>query len=101
VATAGGAGSPHPLTEGADPFVVRWLSTGQILLLASWGTDTLEVRVVDPETGETGPLPHGTASGSFTEIRFFDASADGRWIVFVEDERQGDIWLLEATEGSF
>jgi Tol biopolymer transport system component len=101
VATVGEAGGPGPLTEGAHPFAVRWLPTGQILLLGSWGTDALEVRVVDPATGEAEPLPHGAASGSFREIRFFDVSADGRWIVFVEDDRQGDVWLLEATEGSF
>jgi Tol biopolymer transport system component len=92
----------HPITDGANPEDVRWLvATDQLLVLAHWGTDTLSLRILDPATGVLTPMPAAAASGPASEIQYFDASADGRWIILHEIERRGDIWLLEATKGSF
>jgi len=98
----GSAAGARPITEGANPEDIRWLSpSGRLLVLGHWGVEAASVRLVDPATGASTPLPHGTASGPFAEILYFDTSADGRWIAFHELEGRGDIWLLEATKGSF
>ena len=34
-------------------------------------------------------------------IQVFDISADGRWLVLLEDDPTGDVWVLEASRGSF
>ena len=47
------------------------------------------------------PVPVEGASHNGMSNNFPKVSPDGRWIVFVEEDRQGDIWLLEATEDSF
>ena len=51
--------------------------------------------------GAATPLPHGGDSEPSSAIWYFDASPDGRWVVQVEAENRGDVWLLEAKEGSF
>jgi hypothetical protein len=46
------------------------------------------------------PIRHGEAAGPYSEMQGFDVSSDGRRLALVEVERRGDVWLLEASEGS-
>jgi len=55
---------------------------------------------VAPTGGEPAPAPDdlladGAAPGDF------DLSADGRLLAYTREELRGDLWLLEAREGSY
>ena len=102
LAEVGHAEEARPISDGADPEDLRWLGpAGPLLVLAPWGEGRISLRALDPATGVSTALPYGTPSGPFSQIQYFDASADGRWIVYLETEERGDVWLLEATKGSF
>jgi hypothetical protein len=47
------------------------------------------------------PLPFEVNAGPSSEIPDFDLSPDGRWLAVIEVDRRGDVWLLEASKGSF
>ncbi len=90
------------LTTAAGVIDLRWLADGdRLVALALWGGSVASLRTVDPATGEVAPLPHGEAAAPYVEIPGFDMSPDGRWLALVEVERRGDVWLLEASGGSF
>ena len=59
------------------------------------------LRTVDPATGQATPLALEVAEGPTSEIADFDVSPGGRWLAVVEVDRRGDVWLLEASKGSF
>jgi Tol biopolymer transport system component len=90
------------LTEGAGAERVRWEeSSGRLLVLGLWGDRRPSLRILDPETLDTVPLPYEAVSGSGAEIAYFDSSPDGRWLVVVEERHRGDVWLLETRDGTF
>jgi Tol biopolymer transport system component len=102
ITAADGKGETRRLTEGATIDDVRWDGqSGRLLALGLWGERTQSLRTVDPESKALAPVPHGTTSGPFSEIQAFDTSADGRWLVLLEDDPTGDVWMLEASRGSF
>jgi TolB protein len=99
---ADGRGQTRRLTEGATVDDVRWDGqSGRLLALGLWGRRGQSLRAVDPETYALASVPHAAASGPFSEIQVFDISADGRWLVLLEDDPTGDVWVLEASRGSF
>jgi TolB protein len=100
--TIGQRETARRLTEGAGVVDLRWPpGRGLIVALALWGGSVATLRTVDPATGETAPLSPGTAAEPSRVIPDFDVSPDGRWLALVEVERRGDVWLLEASDGSF
>jgi Tol biopolymer transport system component len=97
-------GPPRRLTVDSGTLGLRWIAAGGGLLVAgTWGTEELSLRRVDASSGAVTPLePRLVLGGLGSDIAGdFDASRDGRFVVFTEEKRQGNIWLLEAEKGSF
>ena len=90
------------LTTGAGALDPRWPHDGGGLVgQGLWGRSVPSLRTVDPATGQAAPLPREVATGPTSEVADFDVSPDGRWLAVIEVEHRGDVWLLEASEGSF
>ena len=101
VVAADGSGSPERLTDRAGAVQVRWVSPGGLLVLGLWGGHVPELRFLDPETRDSAPAPHSEVSGPFSQIQTFDVSPDGRWLILLEENHRGDVWVLDAQDGSF
>ncbi|MCG6927266.1 MAG: serine/threonine-protein kinase [Acidobacteria bacterium] len=92
----------RPLTTGAGALDLRWPHDGGGLVVQGlWGRSVPSLRTVDPATGQATPLALEVAEGPTSEIADFDVSPGGRWLAVVEVDRRGDVWLLEASKGSF
>jgi Tol biopolymer transport system component len=99
-AEAGGA--PRRLTRDADARFVRWEPrSGALLVSGVWGTPETRLRWVDPAGGETHDFSPPVRFGNALALGEFAVSADGRLLATVEEERRGNIWILEATSGSY
>ena len=97
-----GSGVPERLTEGAEASLIRWPVQGWgLLVLGEWGGHATQIRAVDPATHDMAPVPQAEVSGPFAQIEAFDVTPDGRWLTLLEESTRGDIWILEAQEGSF
>jgi hypothetical protein len=63
-----------------------------MLVSGSWGGTAVSVRVVDPVTGAvTIPNPP-VVFGEDEDMCDFDASPDGRTLVYARTSRKGNIW---------
>jgi TolB protein len=99
---ADGSKPPYRLSSGGTIMLVRWdPAEGRLLASGLWGERTMAVRSVSLETGATVPLSPAVDFGSGSSPGMFDISADGRWIVYPYEEDRGDVWVLEASKGSY
>ncbi|UCF37504.1 MAG: PD40 domain-containing protein, partial [Acidobacteriota bacterium] len=90
------------LTSGAEAMRVRYdARTGGLLVSGLWGEDNLSVRSVSLTTGEALPLNPPLVLGKTGDLPLFDASSDGEILLFTRENRRGDIWLIESTNGVF
>jgi serine/threonine protein kinase len=91
----------------------RARSPGRPTRVTDAGLRTTVRSTASATSGRCRP-PGGKAGGSPSTGRWtcppgghpqvipdLDISPDGRWLVLVEVDRRGDVWLLEASEGSF
>jgi dipeptidyl aminopeptidase/acylaminoacyl peptidase len=99
---AEGSGEPRRLTDGADARGVAWdVRSGEILVKGLWGGQFFEVRAVDPVTGAATPRPEIAPLSPSAVMGSFDVSADGRMVVWAEEEDYGDLWMLEGEQFRF
>jgi Tol biopolymer transport system component len=92
---------PRQVTFGADCRFLRWNhATGNLLVSGRWGEETVTLREVDPITGRIAPLERPIDFGQAAEYGMFDVATDGR-LALTYEEIRGDVWLLEATTGSY
>lgn len=93
---------PVRLTRGADPF---WLtkdpSSDQLLIVGNWGSANLEARFLPFSGGEARPIPAIGAGLDGHALSEVSVSSDGRLSALLENQSEGDIWMLEATRGRF
>jgi Tol biopolymer transport system component len=102
ILTSDGSGSPRQITTGAEARFVRWDPGGQALWVSgSWGGRLREIRRVALRDGAVSTLQDPLILGESVFLGTFDVSRDGRRIVCTIEEVRGDIWSLEADEGSF
>jgi Tol biopolymer transport system component len=95
-------GPPRRVTTGAQACLARWDGGSTALLVSgSWGAGSTEVRQVSLAGGEAEPLSPRLNFGWADALGDFDVSPDGSLIVYVEEKLHGDVWTLEAREGSF
>jgi Tol biopolymer transport system component len=101
-AAVDGSQPPRKLTDGANAQFITWNpSTGDLLVLGTWGTARRTVRAVDLSGGPTREVPAATPSDGSANLLEFDVSADGRLLALLEQSMNGDVWLLDAIDGSF
>ena len=98
----GSAASPSRLTRGAGTL---WITTdpssGDLLVLGTWGAAGRVVRRVPFSGGAPGAVPELSALAWDSDLWEVEASRDGRLLAVITSKREGDVWILEAKEGSF
>lgn len=100
VDAAGGA--VRRLTTGAGAHAIRFdPRSGALLVSGTWGGDHPVLRSLDPGTGAAGAADTSVAFGPAAYYADFDLSADGRFLTYVHDGYQGDLWLLTAQRGAW
>lgn len=101
-AEAAGSGESVRLTAGAG---AEWVTldpaTGDILVLGAWGGPKKEVRRVAFGGGPPRPVPGFGSQSKGRDLMEVEASRDGRFFVVIEQEKEGDVWMLEAKKGAF
>jgi Tol biopolymer transport system component/predicted Ser/Thr protein kinase len=96
----GGSGEARRFLQGRNVRRVRWdHSTGDLLVAGCRREDELAIFRVSTGTGEI--LEEVARLGSQRDVPVFDASADGRLITFSRSEALGDVWVIEAENGSY
>ena len=95
--TVGADGSlPARITQGAEAELVRWEPDGEHLLVSGrWGSFGIELKRVPTDGGSPEPLGEPVVFGDDTADGLFDLTRDGRWMVYLQSESRGDIWLME------
>ena len=89
-------GAAWPITAGAAASCAKWDTLAASLLVAGgWGGEVPVFRRVSP-SGRDSP-----AGPNFDLARaglggLFDVSRDGQLYTYTEEDRRGDIWLLEV-----
>jgi serine/threonine protein kinase len=102
VVPSDGSKPARPLTNKAGAGRVRWdPASGDLLASGHWGENRVTLRRVSPSTGVTSPFTPEIEFGGAGAAGLFDVSTDGRWLVFTKEELVGDIWMLNATGGSW
>jgi hypothetical protein len=80
---------------------VRWEgSTDRLLVSGKWGGGEYELRRVRLDGSGAEPLEPPVWFGP-EQNALFDVSPDGRLIAYSKQKLKGNVWLLEAEEGSF
>ena len=96
-----GSAPARRVTHGAGARRIRWHPvTGGLLVSGLWGRESVSLRSVAVDGGESSPLDPPPYLGP-AAVGFFDISADGTFLVYPRDDLKGNIWLLEATNGTY
>jgi Tol biopolymer transport system component len=99
IVSAEGLAESRPLTKGAHAQEVRATGSGYAVC-GRWGAEQMECRFVDfgqgaildqPTVDFRGPIP----------VYVFDMSRDGNLVAFARDRPYGDLWVLEASKGTY
>ena len=86
---------PNRLTrEVKDLRGVGWTPDGSHLVFASKERGAYQLRVISVQGGESKPLPAATASAADPSV-----SPNGRFVVFVENRENWNIWRLPLKGG--
>jgi serine/threonine-protein kinase len=98
VSAAGGA--PRLVTSGARVTWAHWdRATGAIYASGLWDGPLMTLRRLSPSTGEARPLDPDVSFGNVA-VGLFDVAQDGKTVALREEIARGDIWVLDAPNGS-
>jgi Tol biopolymer transport system component len=88
---------PIQLTHGARAVRAIWNPSGDDLLVSgTWGSDRVTLRRVSLSDGTSRPFePVLDLGPEDSDAGLFALDAAGRLLVYVVEERSGDIWLTE------
>jgi len=102
IAASNGSGVSRGLTAEAKVMMVRWLWARNTLVASGfWGERLPTIRLVPPWGGEATRLVLPSQLVPDLEYPLFDISSDETTLGLFQRARQGEIWVLEAEEGSF
>ena len=88
------------VTAGAMAMAVGWEPQGDELLVSgTWGSDRIELRSVDLETGEVSSLVPPIFFGQANGFGLFDTTADGTVFAHMVSQRKGNIWVADLGDG--
>lgn len=88
------------LNLAAAPHMVHWNQASGLLWVSGLWDGELGIRVVDPETGTAKELPQPVRFENDLSLAYFNTDALGAQVVYSRPTRLGNIWILEAAEGS-
>jgi eukaryotic-like serine/threonine-protein kinase len=102
VGPADGSGTTSVLTSGAKASQVRWCAAqGAWMVSGFWGGRRAGIRLV-LATGGTAREVSGLSQVMLDQrFPYFEVSRDGNLVAVSERSRQEEIWILDATGGSF
>jgi Tol biopolymer transport system component len=93
--------SPRQLIAQGDLKFLRWgPSAGQLLVTGIWNNETPSLRSVSIDSGAVAPIDPSIRFGN-AGLGNFDVARNEQIIATVVEETRGDIWLLEATAGTY
>ncbi|MEH6417651.1 winged helix-turn-helix domain-containing protein [Pseudomonas sp. CGJS7] len=100
IAANGGAEREIGDCDPRSPPTFEWTPDGRGLIFGSMLTaqGLVGMRVLDLASGEWRAVPYRPGAGNVDLSPRF--SPDGRWIVFLRNNPQGDFWRLPAEGGS-
>ncbi|WP_186442595.1 winged helix-turn-helix domain-containing protein [Lysobacter antibioticus] len=100
IAANGGAERELGDCDSRSPPTFDWTPDGRGLIFGSMWTSqgTVGMRVLDLASGEWRAVPYDPGVGNLDLWPRF--SPDGRWLVFVRNNPQGDFWRLPAEGGT-
>jgi Tol biopolymer transport system component len=90
------------ITHNAGALRIRWDQLSDALLVSgTWGSEKIRIRSIDPSSGEALRQEPEIVMGPRGSSALFDISESGRVLLYPEENRVGDIWILEAKNGVF
>lgn len=97
-----GQRSMRRLEAPPEPRFVRWSPTGQTLLVSA-RDESRSIRLfeVSTDSGAVAPVVPEVDFGDESAAGAFDVSNDGNWIAYTQENRQSELWILEANRGRF
>ncbi|MGH8081439.1 MAG: winged helix-turn-helix domain-containing protein [Lysobacter sp.] len=100
IAANGGAEREIADCDPRNPPTFEWNPDGRGLIFGSMLTaqGLVGMRVLDLASGEWRAVPYRSGAGNVDLSPRF--SPDGRWIVFLRNNPQGDFWRLPAEGGT-
>lgn len=100
IAANGGAEREIGECDPRSPPTFEWTPDGRGLIFGSMLTaqGMVSMRVLDLASGEWRAVPYRSGTGNLDLSPRF--SPDGRWIVFLRNNPQGDFWRLPAEGGT-
>ena len=99
---ADGSGASRQVTSGADVERLRWNRvTGRLYASGLWNANEVSVRLVDPRSGESRPLPFPLRLGSTRTYVDFDVALDETLAAIDREDLKGDIWVLDSRPHSY
>jgi TolB protein len=102
IASADGSSAPRRITDGAEAFRVQWdPASDQLLVSGTWGTGKKTLRSLSPDGKLVEEFSPPVVFGLSSAPGLFNASRDGKHLVFTRQNLMGDIWVLEATSGVY
>jgi len=92
-------GPPVQVTRGARAVNAIWDPSGdEMLVSGTWGSDRVTLRRVAVPDGTSRPFePVLDLGPEDSNAGLFALDAGGRLLVYVVEERRGDVWLTEMT----
>ena len=101
LAPADGRGPPRRLAARCSAtYLRRDVLPHSLLVSAFWGRDRLSIRRLDVRSGRSTPLDPPVEMKEDDAIGHFDLASAGRWLLLTEEETRGDVWVLDARNGS-
>ncbi len=95
-------GASRALTARAQAYMVRWCWAKNVLAVSGYFGEVLpSIRLVPPAGGGAVRLAIPAPVAPDPEYPAFDLSRDGTVLALRQSAKQGEIWVLEAEEGSF
>jgi Tol biopolymer transport system component len=99
---ADGSAPSRAITEDVKARRVRWdTTTGDLLVSADWGGPTTTLRRLDPSGEWSAEFSPPVIFGPEASWASFDQVRGGAWLVYTQERRSGNIWIMEAQDGEY
>jgi len=97
-----GSAPPRCLTNGANASRVRWdTKTDTIWASGFWGEQFPSLHMISPSDGNIQSVEPQVDFGRLAHYGLFDMTPEGDTVVICRIGSEGNIWVLEARDGTF